>query len=59
MNRVFVGREATIIGGPAKGISGIVVMANSIDRQVEIRLGEGTYISTSYDNITQDKEGQR
>ena len=58
MISVFVGREATIIGGPAKGITGIVVMANSINKQVEIKLSEGTYISTNYDNIVQESEGE-
>ncbi|MCE5220156.1 MAG: hypothetical protein LLF98_02515 [Clostridium sp.] len=54
MNKVFVGKEATILNGKCAGITGMVVGANSEDKMVEIRVEVGTYISTTYENISQE-----
>jgi hypothetical protein len=54
MKSVFVGKEATIAIGKCAGISGMVVGANSEKNTVEIHVEKGTYITTTYDNITQN-----
>lgn len=51
MKSVFVGMDATIIKGKCAGITGMVVGADS--QNAEIRVEPGTYITTSYENITQ------
>lgn len=53
MKKVFVGKEATVLNGKCAEIMGMVIGADSEDRTVEIRVEPGTYITTTYDNITQ------
>lgn len=54
MDKVFVGKEATVLNGKCAGITGMVVGADSESKEVEIRVEVGTYITTGYENITQD-----
>jgi ribosomal protein L24 len=53
-DRVFVNKEATVIKGVAKGITGLVVMANSKTKRVELELADGSCVYTSFDNISQE-----
>lgn len=55
MKKVFVGKEATIITGLCTGIKGMVVGANSKEKWVEIEVEEGTYITTTYEKISQEQ----
>lgn len=54
MKKVFVNKEATILNGKCAGITGIVVGANSVENTVEIEVESGTYITTTFQNISQD-----
>ncbi len=54
MEKVFVGKEATILKGKCIGITGMVVGANSIENIVEIEVEPDTYITTTYQNISQE-----
>lgn len=54
MEKVFVGKEATILHGKCAGISGTVFGANWEENTVEIKVGTDTYITTTYQNISQE-----
>ena len=54
MEKVFVGKEATVLNGKCAGVTGMVVGADSESKTVEIRIEVGTYITTGYNNIIQD-----
>ncbi len=54
MEKVFVGKEATILYGKCSGISGKVVGANWEENTVEIKVGTDTYIITTYNNMFQE-----
>lgn len=55
MKSIFVGKEATIIDGNCAGITGMVVGANSKKNTVEIEVEPGTYITTTYERVSQEK----
>lgn len=54
MKSIFVGKEATITNGKCTGITGMVVGTNSQENWVEIKVEEGTFITTARENITQN-----
>jgi len=53
MNKICVGKEARILTGKCAGIVGLVVGANSLDHSVELKIEDGNYFTTTYDNISQ------
>lgn len=56
MKSVFVGKNATILNGKCSGITGLVVGADSKDHTVEIEIEKDTYVTTSYENISQEAD---
>lgn len=54
MDKVFVGKEATILYGKCASILGVVVGANWKENTVEIKVGTDTYITTTYQNVFQE-----
>lgn len=53
MDKVFVGKEATIIDGNCAGITGKVVGADSVKNTVELEVEPSTYITTTFEKVWQ------
>ncbi len=51
--KVFVGKEATIVSGACTGIAGTCIYANSIANSVIIKADKDTYIAVTFENIAQ------